>query len=124
MAGSRVLTLEEPTSPKIYSILISKDQNKSSDFYFENLFDGNDIDREKVYILPCIAKYNTYMQSYQYKLVNNILFLDKKFYIFRITSSPLCSFYKLCNETPLHIFYECPRIKCLSLQLVQYFQNI
>ena len=41
----RILTLDKLSSTEIYAILISKVQNKpSSNFYFENLFNGNDID--------------------------------------------------------------------------------
>ena len=42
---TRVFTLDKLTSTEIYSILISKVQNKPScNIYFENLFDDNDID--------------------------------------------------------------------------------
>ena len=74
-------------------------------------------------MLPRLATYNTYMRYLQYKLLNNILFLNKKLHIFGIKSSPLCSFCNLCDETPLHIFYECDSIKCLWSDLVHYFQN-
>ena len=73
--------------------------------------------------LPRLATYNTYMRPFQYKLLSNVLFLNKKLHIFRIKSSPLCSFCNLCDETPLHIFYECDSIKCLWSDLVHYFQN-
>ena len=66
---------------------------------------------------------NTYKRSFQYKLLNNVLFLNMKLHISGMKSSPLCSFCNLCDETPLHIFYECDRIKCLWSDLVQYFQN-
>ena len=43
--GSRILTLDKLSSTKIYAILISNAQNKpSSNFYFETLFNENDID--------------------------------------------------------------------------------
>ena len=42
--GSRILTLDKLFSTEIYVILISKVQNKPSNFYFKNLFNGNDID--------------------------------------------------------------------------------
>ena len=74
-------------------------------------------------MLPGLATYNTYMQSFQYKLLNNVLFLNKKLHIFGIKSSPLCSFCNLCDKTPLHIFYECDSVKCLWSDLVQYFKN-
>ena len=120
--GSKILTLDKLSSTEIYALLISKVQNKpSSNFYFENLFDNNDIDWVTIYMLPRLTTYNTYMRSFQYKHLNNVLFLNKKPHIFGIKSSPLCSFCNLCDETPLHLFYECDCIKCLWLDLVQFF---
>ena len=86
------------SSTEIYANLISKFQNKpSSNFSFENRFNENDIDWATIYMLPRLATYNTYMWSFQYKLLNNVLFLNKKLYIFGIKSSPLCSFFNLCD---------------------------
>ena len=80
--GSRILTLDKLSSTEIYAILISKFQNKpSSNFYFANLFNDNDIDWVTIYMLPRLATYNTYMWSFQFKLLNNILFLNKKLHI-------------------------------------------
>ena len=102
--GSRILTLEKLSSTEIYAILISKVQNKPSyNFYFQNLFDKNDIDSAVICMLPRLAIYNTYMRSFQYKLLNNVLFLNERLHIFGIKSSPLCSFCNLCDEAPLHI---------------------
>ena len=74
-------------------------------------------------MLPRLATYNTYMRSFHHKLLNNVLFLNKKLHIFGIKSSSLCSFCKLCDKTPLYIFYEHDSIKCLWSDLVHYFQN-
>ena len=74
-------------------------------------------------MLSRLATYNTYMRSFQYKLLNNVFFLNKKLHIFGIKSSPLCSFCNLCDEKPVHIFYECDSIKCLWSDLGHYFQN-
>ena len=42
--GSRVITLDKLTSTEIYSILISRAQNKpSSNIYFENLYNDYNI---------------------------------------------------------------------------------
>ena len=70
-------------------------------------------------MLPRLATYKTYMQSFQYKLLNNVLFLNKRLHIFGIKWSPLCSFCNLRDKT----LYECDRIKSLWSDLVQYFQN-
>ena len=53
------------------------------------------------------------MGSFQYKILNNVLFLK---------NSPLSSFCNLYDETPLHIFYECDAVKCLWADLIQCFQ--
>ena len=77
------MTLDELTSTEIYSILISKVQNKpSSNIYFENLFTDYNIDWTAIYMLPRLVTYNTYMQSFQYKILNNVLFLNKKLHNF------------------------------------------
>ena len=88
--SSRVITLNKLTSTEIHSILTLKIQNKpSSNICFENLFDWT-----AIYMLPRLVTQNTYMRSFQYKILNKILYFNKKFHIFRIKSSPLCSF---CN---------------------------
>ena len=70
-------------------------------------------------MLPRLATYRTYMRSFQYKLLNNVLFLNKRLHIFGIKWSPLCSFCNLRDKT----LYECDHIKSLWSDLVQYFQN-
>ena len=74
-------------------------------------------------MLPRLITYNTYMRFFQYKILNNVLFLNKKLHTFGIKPSPLCSFCNLYDETPYHMFYECDRVKCLWSDLVQCFQN-
>ena len=112
------------TSTEIYSILISRAQNKpSSNIYFENLYNDYNIDWTAIYMLPRLITNNTYMRSFQYKILNNVLFLNKKLHTFGIKPSPLCSFCNLYDETPYHMFYECDRVKCLWSDLVQCFQN-
>ena len=122
--GSRVISLDKLTSTEIYSILISRAQNKpSSNIYFENLYNDYNIDWTAIYTLPRLITNNTYMRSFQYKILNNVLFLNKKLHTFGIKPSPLCSFCNLYDETPYHMFYECDRVKCLWSDLVQCFQN-
>ena len=58
--GSRVITLDKLTSLEIYSILISKVQNKLySSVYFENLSNEYNIDWTAICMLPCLVTYNT-----------------------------------------------------------------
>ena len=62
--SSRVITSDKLASTEIYSIFISKVQNKpSSNIYFENLFDNYSIDWAAVYMLLHLVTYNTYVQN-------------------------------------------------------------
>ena len=122
--GSRVITLDKLTSTEIYSILISKVRSKHScNIYFKNLVNGYNIDWTAIYMLPHLVTYNTYMRSFQYKILNNVLFLNKKLHSFGIKPSSLCCFCNLYDEKPLHVFYECDTVTCLWANLVQRFQN-
>ena len=104
--------------------MISRAQNKpSSNIYFENLYIDYNIDWTEIYMLQRLITNNTFMRSFQYKILNNVLFLNKKLNTFGIKPSPLCCFCNLYDETPYHMFYECDRVKCLWSHLLQCFQN-
>ena len=74
-------------------------------------------------MLPRFVTYNIYMWSIQYKISNNVLFLNKKLQSFGIKPSSLCSFCNFYDKTSFHIFYERDHVKCLQWDLVQCFQN-
>ena len=66
---------------------------------------------------------DSYSRSFQYKILNNVLYLNKKLFTFRKSTSPLCPFCKLSDETVLHLFYECNIILNLWNELVLFFEN-
>ena len=104
--------------------MISRAQNKPFfNIYFENLYNDYNIDWKTIYILPRLITSKIYLWSFQYKILNNVLFLNKKLHTFGMKRSPLCSFCNLYDETPYHIFYEWDFVKCLWSDLVQCFQN-
>ena len=59
------------------------------------------------YELPRIATYDTKIRFFQYKLLNNVLYLNKKLLHFGIIIQPKCSICNLYDEKPQHLFYEC-----------------
>ena len=68
-----------------------------------------------------MTTYNTYLRSFQYKILHNILFLNKKLYLFGITKNLLCSYCNTYDETLIHLFCECNSTKYLWLQLNRHF---
>ena len=48
---------------------------------------------------------DTNLRIFQYKILNNVSYLNEKLFRFKKTSCPLCSFCQSENETPIHLFY-------------------
>ena len=63
------------------------------------------------------------IRIFQYKLLNNVLYLNKKLFQFGIISQSKCSFCDLYDETPQHIFYECTYTQNLWNQLRLYISQ-
>ena len=66
-----------------------------SQSYFEKIFKNSNLDWKTIYLLPCIATADTTICVFQFKLLNNALFLTKILYWFGISQDSLCSFCSL-----------------------------
>ena len=60
---------------------------------------------------------------FQYKLLNNVLYLNKMLFRFKKVDSPLFSYCNEEEETPLHLFHSCLKTKQLQNKLRQYFSQ-
>ena len=87
------------------------------------MFENTTLEWSNIYLLPRLATIDTNLRSFQYKIVNNVLFLNKKLYNFGITNTALCSLCKNFEETPIHIFYDSIHVKSLWEKLQTKFQN-
>lgn len=96
-------------------ILISKTVNikPTLNTYFKKLFENKTLDWNKISLSTRLATTGCNLRSFQYKIFNNILFLNKNLYTSEITNTALCS--------PIHIFYDCTR---LNLFQRDYGRNI
>ena len=79
-------------------------------------------DWRKIYTLPHTT-FNTYLRSFQCKVLNNILFLYKTLFVFRKKNKPLCSFCNKGEEALLHIFSKWTYVIYLWQQLASFFEN-
>ena len=64
-----------------------------------------------------IVKKDSRLRVFQYKLLNNVLYLKKMLFRFGKIDSPPCSFSKMIDKTPLHLFYNCTKTKLFRDQL-------
>ena len=70
--------------------------------------DHEEIEWSTVYLIPRFATIDSYTRAFQYKIINNALFLNEKLSPMGITESPECSLCKQEAETAIHLFCQCP----------------
>ena len=63
--------------------------------------------------MPRRVTIDTNLRIFQYKILNNMLYLNEKLFKFEIIVSPLCSFCNFEDETPIHLFYSCNQTNSL-----------
>ena len=92
----------------MYSKLILASGNTpSSQKCFGKVFPNKNFDWKKIYILSRVVTINSFQRKFQYKILHNILYLNKMLFTFGKTKRPLCSFCHSYNETIYHTFLEC-----------------
>ena len=64
-------------------------------------------DWKKIYTLPRLVSIDSYTRTFQYRLLNNILYLNKQLFKMKLVENPLCSYCKIKQETSIHMFSEC-----------------
>ena len=61
----------------------------------------------KIYMLSSKCAIDTGTRVFQYKILNNVLYLNKHLYKMKVAESPLCSLCQKENETFKHLFVDC-----------------
>ena len=62
---------------------------------------------KKIYMLSSKCAIDTRTRVFQYKILNNILYLNKHLFKMKVVESPLCSLRQKENETFEHLFVDC-----------------
>ena len=91
-------TFSPPTSKKLLSTKFNIEDQKTW---------------SSVYLLPASTTLDTKIRMFQYKILNNILYLNQKLYHMNLVASPLCSLCKREFETIFHLFLKCESSKRL-----------
>ena len=68
-----------------------------------------------MYSLPACVTIDVKIRMFQYKILNNILFLNQRLYYMKRMDSPLCSLCKREAETVPHLFLKCGQSENLWL---------
>ena len=76
---NNLISLNKLHCQELYDVLVytSPDQ-PTSHVYFENLFREQELNWKEIYILPRKVSLDCNVRSFQYKVLNNVLYLNKK----------------------------------------------
>ena len=120
----QILSLNKLVCATLYETLIAANKIKpTSQTYFENIFSYFKPYWKSIYLLPRRVTLDTNLRMFQYKLLNNVLYLNNMLFRFKKVDSPLCSYCNEEEETPLHLFHSCLKTKQLWNRLRQYFSQ-
>ena len=121
--NNNLISLDKLHCRELYNILVYNSPHKpTSQVYFENRFCEQELNWKKIYTLPRKVSLDCNIRSFQYKVLNNVFYLNKKLFIFAKMPS-LCSFCKQANEIILHLFYKCNITKGLWNRLDLFFNH-
>ena len=110
--GSRIIPLNELVSRRIYALLIRKKNHTPTaqttyNDMFPHLQPKNWL---QIYMLPRKSTRNSYTRHFQYKILNNVLYLNVRLVHFGISETNLCSFCGSLPENPTHLFSQCHHV--------------
>ena len=113
----------DTSTKSIYSSLVqSKFKPPTSKQYFIRKFDTPGDSWKNIYSLPSKVAMESKTQIFQYKILNNILYLSHWMFHMKIVSSHLCSFCGESLETGGHSFLRCRYASTLWLEVKQWLQ--
>ena len=103
-----IYSLEKLNTKELYHMqLLLKYVKAICQIYHKRKFDGYNFNWKLICKLPRLATFDAKIRIFQYILLNNILYLNKKLFHFGIISQSKCSVCNLYDETPQDLFYEC-----------------
>lgn len=73
--------------------------------------------------MPRIVTIDSSLRCFQYKILQNVLYLNEKLFLFKKSDSKLCPFCKSFNETVVHIFAKCVVTATLWSQIEVFFKD-
>ena len=119
-----ILPINKLSSKKNYQIFIDgKSSLPTSQKYFSELFDNPSLPWKKIYGLPMKVTIDAYTRNFQYKCLNNILYLNAVLFKMKLSDTHSCSYCKLHDETISHLFYECIYTKNMWTDVQTFFMN-
>ena len=119
--------LNKLESKELYQIQIHEKYEKpTSQLYFERYFNKFDFDWKLIYLLPRMLTVDTKLRVFQYKILTNILFMNKM--LCSLNSGKLNHHYVLSAKLKMKLTYisfvgRCRKTSILWRQLQEFFST-
>ena len=122
--NSQILAIEKLIRKELHSLsIVLKNELPMSQKHFCNIFPNLQVKWKKIYLLPPKVSHDSNLRMFQYKILNNVLYLNKQLFIFNKKDTKLCLYCRLQDETINHIFVECKFAIKLWSDLRHYCQS-
>ena len=91
--NNQILAIEKLIPKELYSLsIVLKNELPTSQKYFCNFFPNSQVEWKEIYLLPRKVSIDTNLRMLQYKILNNILYLNKQLFLFNKKETKLCSY--------------------------------
>ena len=118
------LEVVKVTFKMIYNIHIDKlFKTPTSKLYYSNKFNVTEDDWLLIYTLAGKLTLDSKLRVFQYKVLNNILYLNKSLYEMKLADAPLCTFCQREEEIINHLFPECEYSKTLWSEIQNWLKG-
>ena len=75
--NNQILPIEKLIPKELYSLsIVLKNELPTAQKYFSNIFRNLQVEWKEIYLLPCKVSIDTNLHMFQYKILNNILYLN------------------------------------------------
>ena len=89
-----------------YVLLISRRAQLSKHaLVLKNDFNLTEDQLEKVFLLPHMVCFDSYVKAFQYKVLNSILYTNAKLFKIGYIAEDKCTFCKSESETLIHLYF-------------------
>ena len=121
--NNQIYSIQKLKANELYSLSLSlRNAVLTLEKYFENFFPSLSFTWKDV-LYPSSYFNNTRLRVFQYKVLNNALYLNKHLHIFKLSDTKLPYFCNPEDETIFHLFANCSKSKTLWNSLKEFFED-
>ena len=108
---------------QLYSILIST-KAKTPNSFKKLIADFKLSNPQKIFSIPYRTASETYVWSFQYRMLNFILFTNDKLFKIGLSDSDKCSFCGTYSENLYHLFFNCSTVRAFWNRLTVWWSDL